>query len=140
MSGNELGLYLRARREAIDPAEAGLPDGGRRNKPGLRRSEVATLAGISAERVARLEQGRDHHPSAPVLAALGDALRLTPAERARLYQLAKAGLADHGKAGPAREVRPSRAGPVADARAGAGGAAQPPGRGAGAHDELRGGG
>ncbi|MET8146760.1 helix-turn-helix transcriptional regulator [Actinoplanes sp. NPDC049668] len=106
MSGNELGLFLRARRVAIDPVEVGLPDGDRR-KPGLRRSEVAALAGISVACLARLEQGRDHRPSAPVLGALGDALRLTPAERAELYRLGMAGLAGHGKAGPAREIRPA---------------------------------
>ncbi len=89
MSDNELGLFLRTRRESIDPAGAGLPVGPRRRTPGLRRSEVAALAGVSVEYVTRLEQGRDRHPSPPVLGALADVLRLTGHERAHLYRLTK---------------------------------------------------
>jgi len=74
----ELGLFLRSRREAITPTEVGLPTGSRRRTPGLRRSELATLAGISVDYLVRLEQGRDRNPSAQVLAALADALRLGP--------------------------------------------------------------
>lgn len=90
MSDNELGLFLRTRREAIAPAEVGLPAGPRRRAPGLRRSEVAALADVSVEYVTRLEQGRDRHPSPQVLSALADALRLAPSERVHMYQLTKA--------------------------------------------------
>ncbi|MCO8269838.1 helix-turn-helix transcriptional regulator [Actinoplanes sp. TRM 88003] len=89
MSANELGLFLRSRREAIDPATVGLPAGPRRRTPGLRRSEVAALAGVSVEYVTRLEQGRDRHPSPPVLGALADVLRLTGNERVHLFRLTK---------------------------------------------------
>ena len=89
MSDNELGLFLRHRRESIDPATAGLPLGARRRTPGLRRSEVAALAGVSVEYVTRLEQGRDRHPSPPVLGALAGVLQLTATERVHLYRLTK---------------------------------------------------
>ncbi|MEU7580641.1 helix-turn-helix transcriptional regulator [Streptomyces sp. NPDC041068] len=89
MSENELGVFLRTRREAVTPTEVGLPSGPRRRTPGLRRSEVATLAGISVEYLARLEQGRDRHPSAQVLGALADALRLSMEERIHLRRLEK---------------------------------------------------
>lgn len=65
-----LGEYLRARRELVDPADAGLRVVGVRRTPGLRREEVATLAGISADYYLRLEQGRDRNPSPQVLQAL----------------------------------------------------------------------
>jgi len=58
----ELGAFLRSRREATSPEDVGLPAGGRRRTPGLRRSELATLAGISVDYLIRLEQGRDRHP------------------------------------------------------------------------------
>ncbi|RJL36086.1 helix-turn-helix domain-containing protein [Bailinhaonella thermotolerans] len=90
MSDNELGKFLRARREAVTPAEAGLPVGPRRRTPGLRRSELATLAGISVEYLIRLEQGRDRSPSTHVRAALAQALRLSPEERERLWRLSDA--------------------------------------------------
>nr|BFE58145.1 helix-turn-helix transcriptional regulator [Dactylosporangium thailandense] len=70
MSTNALGEYLRARRELVDPADAGLRVVGVRRTPGLRREEVATLAGISADYYLRLEQGRDRNPSPPVLEAI----------------------------------------------------------------------
>jgi transcriptional regulator with XRE-family HTH domain len=110
VSENELGLFLRVRREAVTPAEVGLPAGPRRRATGLRRSEVAALAGVSVEYVTRLEQGRDRRPSPQVLSALADALRLTAGERAHLYDLTKA--ADpsfncRGHAAPARTVRPT---------------------------------
>lgn len=57
MSDNELGMFLRIRREAVTPAEVGLPTGPRRRTPGLRRAELATLAGVSVEYLTRLEQG-----------------------------------------------------------------------------------
>ncbi|QKW08427.1 helix-turn-helix transcriptional regulator [Streptomyces sp. NA04227] len=108
MSDNELGMFLRIRREAVTPAEAGLPTGPRRRTPGLRRAELATLAGVSVEYVTRLEQGRDRRPSAQVLAALADALRLTPSERIHLYRLTKGadpGFTCRGAEPPARTVR-----------------------------------
>ncbi|MFI6688272.1 helix-turn-helix domain-containing protein [Streptomyces sp. NPDC050485] len=110
MSDNELGLFLRLRREAVTPAEAGLPAGPRRRTPGLRRAELATLAGVSVEYVTRLEQGRDRRPSTQVLSALADALRLTAGERVHLHRLAKgadAGFSCTGGAGPNRVVRPA---------------------------------
>ncbi len=110
MSGNELALFLRTRREAITPAEVGLPAGPRRRTAGLRRSEVAALAGVSVEYVTRLEQGRDRRPSPQVLSALADALLLTPAERVHLYRLTKAadpGFNCRGRATPERTVRPT---------------------------------
>ena len=72
---NALGEYLRARRELVDPADAGLRVTGVRRTPGLRREEVATLAGISADYYLRLEQGRDRNPSAQVLEALARRVR-----------------------------------------------------------------
>ncbi|POX53297.1 transcriptional regulator [Streptomyces sp. Ru71] len=89
MSDNELGRFLRARREAVGPEQAGLPAGLRRRTPGLRRAELATLAGISVEYLTRLEQGRDRNPSAQVLGALADALQLTLQERLLLRRLTK---------------------------------------------------
>ncbi|UUN30235.1 helix-turn-helix domain-containing protein [Streptomyces sp. FIT100] len=108
MSDNELGLFLRSRREAVTPAEVGLPTGSRRRTPGLRRAELATLAGVSVEYVTRLEQGRDRRPSPPVLSALADALRLGPAERIHMHRLTKAadgGFSCRGGAAPVRTVR-----------------------------------
>lgn len=84
----ELGAFLRTRRDQLSPADVGLPAGGRRRAPGLRREEVAALAGISVDYLVRLEQGRDRNPSAPVLAALADALRLDDDERVHLLGLA----------------------------------------------------
>lgn len=109
MSDRELGDFLRARREAITPAEVGLPAGPRRRTPGLRRSELATLAGVSVEYLTRLEQGRDRHPSAQVLGALADALRLDVDERLHLHLLSKdgAGPVCSGRVPPASEVRPT---------------------------------
>src|SRR4051794_22095289 len=88
-TSSELGSFLRARREGLSPAEVGLPDSGRRRTPGLRREEVATLAGVSIDYLVRLEQGRDSNPSASVIAALAAALRLTDEERTHLGTLAQ---------------------------------------------------
>jgi len=85
----ELGAFLRAHREAVPPAAVGLPNGSRRRTPGLRRAELATLAGVSVDYLARLEQGRDRSPSAQVLAALAQTLGLSRDERIHLYRLAK---------------------------------------------------
>jgi transcriptional regulator with XRE-family HTH domain len=88
----ELGTFLRARRERVTPADVGLPAGGRRRTPGLRREELAMLAGISVDYLVRLEQGRDQSPSASVLASLSAVLRLGDDERLHLTKLAaKAG-------------------------------------------------
>ncbi len=86
--GNAIGEYLRARRELVRPEDVGLPDADRRRVPGLRRSELAMLAGISNEYYIRLEQGRDRHPSALVLDSLARALQLDEHATAHLHQLA----------------------------------------------------
>ena len=85
---NRLGDYLRARRSLVRPEDVGLPPGGRRRVRGLRREELALLAGISSDYYMRLEQGRDQHPSAQVLDALARVLRLDPAATAHLHRLA----------------------------------------------------
>jgi transcriptional regulator with XRE-family HTH domain len=86
---NELGEFLRARRAALAPHEAGLPEGyGLRRVHGLRREELAQLAHVSFDYVVRLEQGRTRRVSRSVLDALADALQLTPDERAYLFNLA----------------------------------------------------
>jgi transcriptional regulator with XRE-family HTH domain len=97
----ELAGFLRSRRARVGPAEAGLAPGGRRQTPGLRRAEVALLAGMSVDYYIRLEQGRGPHPSPQVLAALGRVLRLTDDERDYLMRLA--GRVE-APAGCAREV------------------------------------
>ncbi|MEU0446154.1 helix-turn-helix transcriptional regulator [Streptomyces tendae] len=89
-SGNRLGSYLRARRELITPAQAGLPPGGHRRVPGLRREEVALLAGISPDYYLRLERGRDKNPSPQVLESLARVLQLDDIERTYLLGLAAA--------------------------------------------------
>lgn len=85
----ELADLLRSRRERLQPAEVGLPTGARRRTPGLRREEVAQLAAMSTTYYTFLEQGRDVHPSRQILDALARALRLGPAERAHLHELAR---------------------------------------------------
>ena len=85
----ELGEFLRARRARVRPADVGLPAGtGLRRTPGLRREEVAALAGISIEYYVRLEQGRETNPSPAVLRALAQALLLDREARVHLYALA----------------------------------------------------
>ncbi|MFE6979186.1 helix-turn-helix transcriptional regulator [Streptomyces sp. NPDC057682] len=86
-SGNRLGAYLRARRELVSPAQAGIPPGTNRRVPGLRREEVALLAGISPDYYLRLERGRDTNPSPQVLSSLARVLRLDDIERAYLLSL-----------------------------------------------------
>ena len=110
MADNQLGTFLRERREAVAPEQVGLPAGVRRRTPGLRRAELATLSGVSVDYLTRLEQGRDHRPSGSVLSALADALLLSDEDRALLMRLAA-----HASAGehcprspePTREVRPA---------------------------------
>jgi len=88
-AANVIGEYLRARRELVQPEEVGLPNVGRRRTPGLRREEVAMLAGVSADYYIRLEQGRDQHPSAQVLDALARVLRLDEDATVHLHGLAQ---------------------------------------------------
>src|SRR4030088_2362158 len=86
---NPIGESLRARRELVRPEDVELPDvGSHRRVPGLRREEVAMLAGVSADYYVRLEQGRDQHPSAQVLDALARALQLDDDASAHLHRLA----------------------------------------------------
>jgi transcriptional regulator with XRE-family HTH domain len=85
---DELADFLRRRRAAIRPAEVGIADGPRRRTSGLRREEVAMLAGMSVDYVIRLEQGRSSQPSPQLLAALARALRLSEDERDHLFHLA----------------------------------------------------
>lgn len=75
-ASNVIGDFLRARRELVRPEDVGLHGGGLRRVPGLRREEVAMLAGISSDYYLRLEQGRDRNPSVQVLEALAGVLRL----------------------------------------------------------------
>jgi transcriptional regulator with XRE-family HTH domain len=86
---NRIGEFLRARRERVKPEDVGLPDTGRRRVPGLRREELATLAGVSADYYVRLEQGREVHPSEQVLDALARALQLDPDATTHLHELAR---------------------------------------------------
>ncbi len=88
-SRSELAGFLRSRRDRLTPAAAGLPDKRRRRTPGLRREEVAELAGIGVDWYIRLEQGRSVTPSVATLDALGCALRLDAAERAHLRALVR---------------------------------------------------
>ncbi|GLW07122.1 transcriptional regulator [Microtetraspora sp. NBRC 13810] len=88
-NGTLLGEFLRARREVTAPGQVGLPCSGNRRTPGLRRQEVAMLAGVSTDYYIRLEQGRERHPSEQVLAALGRALALGPEAAAHLRELAR---------------------------------------------------
>jgi transcriptional regulator with XRE-family HTH domain len=95
---NRLGAYLRARRELVTPEQAGIPAGSNRRVAGLRREEVAMLAGISADYYLRLERGRDDHPSTQVLTALARVLNLDDVEQQYLLDLAT----------PRRRARPRR--------------------------------
>jgi transcriptional regulator with XRE-family HTH domain len=85
---DELGRCIRAWRDRLAPGEAGLSAGARRRAPGLRREELASLAGLSVDYLSRLEQSRAQNPSPQVLAALARALRLTDEERRHLYRVA----------------------------------------------------
>ena len=99
---NVLGGYLRARRALVTAEQAGIPAGANRRVPGLRREEVAMLAGISADYYLRLERGRDRHPSAQVLESLARVLRLDEVEQEYLLGLASA------RPRPQRRRRPER--------------------------------
>lgn len=102
---SELGDFLRARRAALDPRQAGYPDDGRRRRvPGLRREELAQLAHLSIDYIVRLEQGRTNRVSRSVLDALADALQLAPDERAYLFTVA-----DVAPISPRQPARPEAA-------------------------------
>ena len=103
MQRDQLADFLRRRREAIRPAEVGVADGPRRRTAGLRREEVAMLAGMSVDYVVRLEQGRSSQPSPQLLGALARALRLSDDERDHLFHLA--GHRPPPAEGPARIAR-----------------------------------
>ncbi|GKW41069.1 helix-turn-helix transcriptional regulator [Pectobacterium parvum] len=85
---HDLAAFLRARRERVSPADVGLPSGGRRRTPGLRREEVAALAGVGLTWYTWLEQGRDIGVSAAFLDSLARVLKLDAAERRHLFLLA----------------------------------------------------
>ncbi|MFE7753186.1 helix-turn-helix transcriptional regulator [Streptomyces sp. NPDC057428] len=101
-----LGEFLRSRRLASDPSLAPLPTKGVRRVPGLRREEIAQLAGVSPDYYARLEQGRQVAPSATVLASLAAALDLDAAERVHLYNLAHPSVTDRDSGTAARSAQP----------------------------------
>jgi transcriptional regulator with XRE-family HTH domain len=103
---HELADFLRMKRSSLQPEDVGLPDGGRRRTPGLRREEVALLAGVGTTWYTWLEQGRDVRASLEVLEAVSRALRLTPAERSHLILLGRGEQAKPCKA-PAEEVSPT---------------------------------
>ncbi|UQT55978.1 helix-turn-helix transcriptional regulator [Streptomyces durmitorensis] len=108
--GTELGRFLRARRGQIRPQDVGLRVGtGIRRTPGLRREELATLAGVSVDYYTRLERGRETRPSPAVVTAIGEALQLSADALQRLHELVAlaAGQAPAPSPGPAREVRES---------------------------------
>ncbi|MFI6165944.1 helix-turn-helix domain-containing protein [Nocardia sp. NPDC051052] len=107
LDDNQLGSFLRTRREKVDAASAGVVDTTRRRVTGLRREELALLAGVSPSYYIRIEQGRDRNPSREILEALARALRLDDAERAYLWSLATPPLAPvDSRAVPAHTVRP----------------------------------
>jgi transcriptional regulator with XRE-family HTH domain len=102
LNREELATFLRTRRDRLQPRDVGLPGGQRRRAPGLRRQEVAQLAGLSVDYYIRLEQGRGPRPSRQVLAALARALMLTKDEREYLFRVG--GEAPWEVSGPVREV------------------------------------
>jgi transcriptional regulator with XRE-family HTH domain len=102
----ELADFLRNRREALRPEDVGLPGGGRRRTPGLRREEVASLAGVGTTWYTWLEQGRDVRASASVLESIAGALELTPAEHAHLMLLGRGEQVAQGRA-PKETVDPT---------------------------------
>ncbi|MEN3269271.1 MAG: hypothetical protein V7646_6165 [Pseudonocardia sp.] len=99
-----MAAFLRRRRAAVKPADVGLPAGTRRRTPGLRREEVAGLAGMSVDYYIRLEQARGPRPSRQILAAIARALRLGDDERDYLFRVG--GEVAGPAVGPSREVRP----------------------------------
>ena len=104
-AGDGIGPYIQSWRHRLQPVDAGLPADSPRRTRGLRREELASLAGISVDYLVRLEQGRAANPSAQVLAALSRALRLTTDERDHLYTVA--GQAPPRRSAMATHVAPS---------------------------------
>ncbi|MFF0471559.1 helix-turn-helix transcriptional regulator [Micromonospora zamorensis] len=102
---DEFAQVLRAWRDRVRPADVGLPPGLGRRAPGLRREELALLAGVSVDYIVRLEQGRARHPSPQLLASLARALRLNDLERDHLFRVAGAGVPPAGFV--PRQVTPS---------------------------------
>jgi DNA-binding XRE family transcriptional regulator len=105
MHQKDLAEFLWSRRETLQPGDVGLPAGARRRTKGLRREEVAALAGMSTDYYARLEQQRSPQPSVPMVAALARALRLTLDERDHLFTLV-------GHSVPARHLRSEHVSPT----------------------------
>lgn len=106
---NQLGEFLRARRGRLRPADVGLPAGiGPRRTPGLRREELAAVAGLSMDYYIRLEQGKETNPSGPILDGLARALRLNEEEQAHLYRLADLAAGRRPRSGPGRARVPGR--------------------------------
>ena len=106
---NELGEFLRARRARLRPGDVSLPPGtGTRRTAGLRREEIAALAGLSIDYYIRLEQGKESNPSGPILDGLARALHLNEEEHAHLYALANhaSGRTARGSPRVSRVVRP----------------------------------
>ncbi|MGB9378130.1 MAG: helix-turn-helix domain-containing protein, partial [Mycobacteriales bacterium] len=95
---NDLGDFLRSRRDAVTPEDAGIPYWGQRRVPGLRREELAQIAGISVNYYTRLEQGQSTNASDAIINALARALNLDEAERAHLDELARPGPAKRRRA------------------------------------------
>jgi transcriptional regulator with XRE-family HTH domain len=109
-AASELSQFLTSRRAKVTPEQAGLPSYGQRRVPGLRREEVASLAGVSVEYYKRLERGNATGASDQVLEALADALNLDDAERAHLFDLARAAsqIASRRRTRPVQQrVRPA---------------------------------
>ncbi|WP_134768598.1 helix-turn-helix transcriptional regulator [Nocardioides sp. 1609] len=104
MSTNPLGEFLRSRRGRVSPGQAGLPTYGLRRVPGLRREEVATLAGVSIDYYVRLEQGRERNPSAQVIDAIASVLQLDDDAHDHLAELA--GIGGRPRSVPAERVAP----------------------------------
>ena len=104
---NSVGDFLRSRRELLGPADVGLPEAGRRRVPGLRREEVAMLAGISVDYYLRLEQGRDHHPSEQVLDSIARALQLDDDGSAYLLALGRPAVRSQHRRARSGSVSPS---------------------------------
>jgi transcriptional regulator with XRE-family HTH domain len=108
-ASNDVTEFLSSRRARITPEQAGLPTYGARRVPGLRREEVASLAGVSVEYYKRLERGNLAGVSNLVLEGLANALALDDAEREHLFDLARAAgpLAPRRRRGSHRDVRPN---------------------------------
>src|SRR5205809_7901454 len=106
---SELGEFLRVRRARVRPGDAGLLSGtGTRRTPGLRREEIAALAGLSIDYYIRLEQGKETNPGGSILDGLARALRLNEEEHAHLYALANHAAGRIARSSPraSRVVRP----------------------------------